>query len=177
MNKLIDLKKCVEIGYIKKTHGLNGEVMVVFHAGFETTLENVEYLFFEVDGLPVPFFIDEIYFRSDSTANILFELLESQEKAKQFVGCKLFTERENIIIEETDLNPKALIGVMVIDKKMGNIGSIVHIDDFGGNLVMTVNYLNHEVLIPLSDELVISFDPQSATLIMNCPEGIFDLED
>ena len=55
----INKNDCVEVGYIQKPHGLKGEVILVFDKEFEETFEELEFLFIEVDGGLVPFFIED----------------------------------------------------------------------------------------------------------------------
>jgi 16S rRNA processing protein RimM len=176
MRDQIDISKCAEIGFIKKPHGLQGEVFVSFEPGIDETLEQLEYVFVLIDGAPVPFFIEEITFRSDTSANVKLEFVDSQEKAKQISGCTIYTERKNIVDNDDGINFSLLKGVAVFDKSIGKIGTVQHIEDFGGNVVMTVDYLGREVLIPLNEELVVSFTPETNTLIMKCPKGILDME-
>jgi 16S rRNA processing protein RimM len=58
MNR-IEKNHCIEIGYIQKPHGLNGNVILIFNAEFKVTLEEIKYLLIEVEGGVVPFFIEE----------------------------------------------------------------------------------------------------------------------
>jgi 16S rRNA processing protein RimM len=175
MRKTIDINNCTEIGFIKKPHGLQGEVFIQFLPGMEDTLENLEYAFVLTEGLPVPFFIEDVYFRGETNANIKFELINSQEKAKEFTGCKLFCENEHLIVSHNDLSLSTLVGYTIIDHSLGQLGPVLQVDDFGGNVVLTVQYLDGEIMLPLNDDFVLSIDHDSHTLIMQCPEGLLDL--
>jgi len=92
MRRIVDKANCTEIGYVKKTHGVKGEVQIVFHDGLDEMIERLDYLFFEVEGLLVPFFIDSIFSIGPNSAILLFETLGNKEEATAFVGCKLFID-------------------------------------------------------------------------------------
>lgn len=172
MSKTINRNNCIEIGYIKRTHGVSGGVMAVMPEGMADTYEQLKYIFIEIDGLLAPFFIKSISVRSDITATIEFESINSQVEAKEYIGCKLFTERENIVAPEDLMHLSLLVGYTLMDKSIGQIGEITEVNNYGGNCVLTTNYHNREVLIPLSEDLIVKIDSKTLVLIMDLPEGL-----
>jgi 16S rRNA processing protein RimM len=177
MRKAIDRDNCFEIGFVKKTHGVKGEVQIAFQEGLDEIIEELEYLFFEIEGLLVPFFIDSIFSIGTNSSIVLFETLDSKEKANEFTGSKLFIEKKWLTENEIPSSPQLLVGFTLIDPQKGEIGKITHVDDYGGNLVITVKYKRKDILIPLNEELIHQFNPKEQTLILECHEGLFDLND
>ena len=173
----IDKDECVEVGYIQKPHGIKGEVIFMFNRDFEETFEEIDFLFIEVDGGLVPFFIadDGFRFRNDESAICKFDDVNSQEKAKELVGCKVFVTNEEVIESDHLEVNSVLIGMKAIDLKFGEIGIISRVDDYSGNLVITVDYLRSEVLIPLSDEIITSVNEEKREIHLDCPNGLIDI--
>jgi 16S rRNA processing protein RimM len=173
----INKDDCVEVGYIQKAHGLKGEVILVFDNEFEETIEEVDFLFVEIDGGLVPFFITEegIRFRADDSAICGFELVDTQNNAKDMVGCKVFVFSHEVIESENPEVESTLIGMKVFDAKFGEIGLINRVDDFSGNLVITVNHPRAEVMIPLSDEIITSIDDGKREMFLSCPNGLIEI--
>ena len=68
-----------------------------------------------------------------------------------------------------------LIGVTVFDEERGKLGKVTRVDDFSGNVVLTILYKSCEILVPLSDELIIRFDEDKKELHLDCTEGLIDL--
>ena len=68
------------IGRITKAHGLKGEVVFNFE---DDIFDRVEcpYLICEVEGILVPFFMEEYRFKTDSSALVKFEDINSAEQA------------------------------------------------------------------------------------------------
>ncbi len=168
---------CIEVGYIQKPHGLKGEVIVVFEAEYSETFEEIEILLIDIDGGLVPFFIEdhELRFRNDESVICKFMFVDSLSKAKELVGCKVYVSDEDLVSREGSGIESALIGMTVFDTKFGEVGKIGRVDDFSGNLVITVNHLKAEIMIPLSDEFILSLDEESRELHLNCPNGLIDI--
>ena len=70
---MIKQEEVYKIGRIGKAHGVKGEVTFMFDDDVFDRVD-ADYLILEVDGILVPFFMEEYRFRTDSTANILFEM-------------------------------------------------------------------------------------------------------
>ncbi len=176
MNKSIEKIEFKEIGSTQKPHGLQGELSLTLLDGMDLTLESIEWLFLEVDGLPLPFKVEEIRFRTDTLAIVKLQFIESQEEARKFSNCKILIDKEAIVFKEENYSPELLKGYTLIDQQIGEIGSILQVDDYNGNLVITVNYQQEEVLIPLNDEFIHSIDTKTETIVFSCPPGILDSE-
>ena len=70
-----------KIGAIGKAHGVKGEVTVFVDDDiFDRT--DSEYLLLDIDGILVPFFMEEYRFKSDTTALVKFCGIDTQEKAR-----------------------------------------------------------------------------------------------
>ena len=73
------------IGKLTKAHGLRGEINFQFTNDIWERADS-DYLICEVDGILVPFFIEEYRFRSDSTALIKFEDLDNSDAVQMLVN-------------------------------------------------------------------------------------------
>ena len=167
----------IEVGYIQKAHGLQGEVILAFEREFEETFEDIEWIFVEVDGGLVPFLIEEegFRFRNNESAICKLRFIDSMIKAKELIGCKVFVPENEIIESEDQGVVSTLIGMTAFDAKFGKIGLISRVDDFSGNLVITVNHNQAEIMIPLSDEAISSIDEKNRELHLVCPDGLIEI--
>ena len=173
----INKEECVEVGYIQKPHGLKGEIILVFEKEFEETINALEFLFIEVDGGLVPFHIEDegLNFRTDESAICKLEFIDSLSKAKDMVGCKVYAFDHAIIESEDQGIASTLIGMRIFDLKFGDIGLISRVDDFSGNLVITVDHPRAEIMIPLSDEVITSVDEEKREMHLDCPNGLIEI--
>ena len=168
---------CVEVGYIQKPHGLKGEVVLAFEQEYGETFDDLDLLFVEVDGGLVPFFIEEesLRLRNDQSAICKLNFIDTLSQAKELVGCKVHVFEYELIESEDQGVASTLIGMIAFDAKFGEIGMIERVDDFSGNLVITVNHPKAEIMIPLSDNVITSIDEQKREIYLDCPNGLIDI--
>ena len=163
------------IGRITKTHGLKGEVVFNFEDDIFDRTES-PYLICEVDGILVPFFMEEYRFKTDSTALVKFEDIDSVEKAQTLLGSEVYFENKYIEdgnAEEVSLN--YFIGFTIKDTDGNVIGTITGIDDQTENWLFQVETPNADVLIPAHEDFITDIHHKDKTIEMNLPEGLLDL--
>ena len=68
------------IGKMGKTHGIGGEITMMVDDDVFDRVDS-DYLILEIEGILVPFFIEEYRFKSNDAALIKFEDIDSQERA------------------------------------------------------------------------------------------------
>ena len=168
---------CVEVGYIQKPHGLKGEVVLAFEQEYGETFDDLDLLFVEVDGGLVPFFIEEesLRLRNEQSAICKLNFIDTLSQAKELVGCKVHVFEYELIESEDQGVASTLIGMIAFDAKFGEIGMIERVDDFSGNLVITVNHPKAEIMIPLSDNVITSIDEQKREIYLDYPNGLIDI--
>ena len=78
-----------KIGKIGKPHGVKGEVSFLFDDDvFDRT--EADYLVLCIDGILVPFFIDEYRFHGNASALVKFADIDTQEAARELTGCEVY---------------------------------------------------------------------------------------
>ena len=135
------------------------------------------YLICEVDGLLVPFFIEEYRFKTDSAALVKFTDIDSAEQAQQLIGSTVYFE--NKYIEEGDEDEVSLnyfIGFTVKDGDT-EVGTITDIDDQTENWLFVVERGDDELLIPAHEEFITDIDHPNRVITMDLPIGLIDLND
>ena len=165
------------MGTIIKPHGLKGEMVLDVEEGFEEVLEESEFLMVEIEGGLVPFFISEegINFRTPTSVSLAFDDLDSADKVRPICGCRIFLPNDAGSDQVPDEELNELMGYMVFDQEKGMLGKITRVDDFSGNVVLTILHGNREILIPLSEDFITEFNEEKKELHLDCPEGLVDL--
>ena len=160
------------LGRISKTHGYNGTVVLVSDMPLDDELEQLEEIFVRIDGLQVPFPVEELTLLTDTSAHVRLEFVGNQKEAQRLVGCELYatvTPRE----QETETGLEQWIDFAVYDTKYGKIGVIRNIEDYKGNIVIQVMDGDKEILISLYPELVTHIDHHQKILQITAPDGYF----
>ena len=165
-----------KIGRIGKPHGVNGEVAFHFDDDvFDRT--DADYLVLDIDGILVPFFIDEYRFKNDETALVSFADIDTQDKARNLTGCDVFFPREHSDSNGESLSWAEIVGYHVICAKSGKlVGEIRSVDDSTINILFElVTPDGNDLLIPASDQLISSVDTANRTITMLLPEGLLEI--
>lgn len=170
------MKDVYRIGRIGKPHGVKGEMNFMFTDDvFDRT--DSDYLIIEVDGLLVPFFIEEYRFRSDETALLKLCDIDTQEQARQFTNCEVFFERSKADTPADELTWAQIVGFQIVDENNGKIvGKIVAVDDSTENILFEIETTKGDrILIPAHDSLIRNIDTPSQTITMTIPDGLLAL--
>ena len=169
---MIREEEVYKIGKLGKTHGVKGEISFLFDDDVFDRVE-ADYLVLCVDGILVPFFLEEYRFKSDSTAIVKFEDIDTQERARELTGCDVYFPRDLTDDDEGELSLSFLVGFDLVEAGSGkSIGRIASIDDSTINLLFE---LEDGTLIPASDDLITAIDQQARTITMHLPEGLLEL--
>jgi 16S rRNA processing protein RimM len=162
-----------EIGYISKTHGLKGHVILRLNEYVRINEEAIKSIFIELNGAPVPYFIEDL--RPNNSGYILkLETIDIVETSKKLIGKKVSTLTDFILEEEESL--KEFIGYTIIDVKNGNIGTIADVDEKTDNVIIKVTHpTGIEIILPFNDDFIIEIDDDLKTIDFNAPEGLIDM--
>jgi len=162
-----------EIGYISKTHGLKGHVILRTNDDIEIDAEIIKSVFLEINGSQVPYFIEEC--RPNNTGYILkLETVEAVEESKKMIGKKVFSLPEFILENEDSLNE--FIGYRIIDTVLGDIGVINDIDDKTNNVIAKIIHATgKEIILPFNDDLIEEIDDEAKTILFNAPQGLIEM--
>lgn len=173
---MIKRETVYKIGRIGKPHGIDGEVSFHFDDDiFDRT--DADYLILDIDGILVPFFMDEYRFKTDETALIRFTDIDTQERARDLTGCEVYFPREHSESEAGNLSWAAIVGFHVIDATNGTpVGEITGVDDSTINTLFDLHTPGgDDILIPASDELITAIDTEGRTITMQLPDGLLNI--
>ena len=161
-----------KIGKLGKTHGVRGEISFLFDDDvFDRT--DADYLILRVDGILVPFFIEEYRFKSDANAIVKFDGIDTQERARELTGCDVYFPRSLAEGDDGDISWSILVGFDILEAQSGKaVGRIAAIDDATMNILFE---LEDGRLVPASEDLITAIDQEARTITMHIPEGLLEL--
>lgn len=169
---MIRLEEISPIGVFGKTHGIKGEINLELNVDFD--LENTPYIIVDIDGIFVPFFINDYRYKSDTVALVQFEDIDTEERVRPFFGKKAYVKKEVLDDgEEDELSINYYVGFTMLTPQRTVIGQIVEIDDSTANVLFV---LDNDALIPVGAVEVLDLDPDRHTMIVEVPEGLLDIE-
>jgi 16S rRNA processing protein RimM len=168
---MIKNEEVYKIGRLGKSHGIKGEISFQFDDDVFDRVD-ADYLVLEIDGILVPFFMEEYRFRSDSLALVKFCDIDTQERASELTGCDVYFPRD--LADEDDTPTLAsLVGFDLIEASNNKkVGTIASIDDSTANILFE---LEDGRLIPATDDLITDINTKDRTIKMEIPEGLLEL--
>ena len=152
----------LQIAKILKSHGTDGGLLIGVRDIEIQQIDLQEPVFIEFDGLPVPFFIQDLQQRGTSKAVIHLNDIENLADAEEVVGRALYVEGEWEDEEETDFTGWTLLC------RGARVGTVTGMEPIPGNLCLYVG----EAMIPLHPDLILSVDPDLRILDLDLPDGL-----
>lgn len=173
---MIRKESVYKIGRIGKPHGVDGEVSFHFDDDVFCRVD-ADYLVLDIDGILVPFFIDDYRFKGSETALVRFADIDTQERARNLTGCDVYFPREHSDAAADTISWAAVVGFHVIDAASGKpVGEITGVDDSTINVLFClVTPGGDDILVPASGELVADIDTEGRTITMRLPDGLLNI--
>lgn len=174
---MIRKEEVYKIGLFNKPHGIHGELQFTFTDDIFDRVD-CDFLICLLDGIFVPFFIEEYRFRSDSTALVKLEGVDSAERARFFTNVEVYFPSK--FVEEDDdaeLSWNFFIGFQMEDIHYGSLGEIIEVDTTTMNTLFVVSRGEDEILVPAQEEFILGIDQQQKLITVDLPEGLLNLDE
>jgi 16S rRNA processing protein RimM len=168
-------KKHILLGKIIKTHGFEGAVTVKVEKNFSENIPEPESVFLEIEGRPVPFFIEWAEQSDSNTLRLKFDGYDTAAMVKEFAGCTIYlTDSPAELITDHDL--AELNGYTVFTSDGRKAGVIKKLIENTSQFLLSIQAdSGKEFLVPLHEDLIDAIDHTDKTIIMAIPEGLEDL--
>ena len=175
---MIKKEEVYKIGLFNKPHGIHGELQFTFTDDIFDSVD-CDYLICLLDGIFVPFFIEEYRFRSDSTALVKLEGIDTAERARMFTNVEVyFPVKHAEEAEDGELSWNFFVGFRMEDVRHGELGEVVEVDTTTVNTLFVVEQEDgEELLIPAQEEFIVEINQEKKLITVELPEGLLNLED
>jgi len=169
------VEDCYQLGKITKPHGLKGEVNVMIDADEPDAYENLESVFVELNQKLIPFFMESFSLRGNK-ALAAFEGIETIEQAEELRDANLYLPL-NVLpkLDGRQFYYHEVIGYTIYDEVAGSLGQISNIYESGRQDIIEMQYQQKEVLIPVSDEVVLGPNHEDKLLMVRLPDGLLSV--
>lgn len=173
---MIKKEEVYKIGMFNKPHGVKGELSFTFTDDIFDRVD-CDYLICLLNGIFVPFFIEEYRFRSDTTALVKLNRIDTSEQARMFTNVDVYfpTKFNDEVDEPQHLSWNYFIGFQVKDVKHGVLGKIVEVDDSTVNTLFVIEHNDDELLVPAQEDFIVKMDNKKKQMTVNLPEGLVNL--
>ena len=170
------MKDLVSIGKLIKPHGIKGEMSARITNNRVDDISDFPYIFCRIDGIFVPFFIEEVRSKTDVTCLIKLDTIDSEPDAKELTGLDFFLPKE-LLAEDVaeDFAWDDFVDYSVTDEKAGFLGKVKSVDDSTSNVLFCIENDNKEVLIPANEHFITDIDSEEKMIHVSVPEELLRL--
>ncbi len=161
-------------GEVLKVHGLEGGMVLRFRELFCPLPEIPAFVFIRVEGLPVPFPVEEAEPFGTCSYLFFFEDVETRDRALRYRGAEVLLEKKYLSGEE---DPHRYIGYTFTDETSGLTGAITGFAGVAENPLFEVTAGGREHLVPAHPRFLVSVDHDRRMIRFAFPEGLFNPEE
>jgi 16S rRNA processing protein RimM len=162
------------LGRISKLHGFEGAVTVKLEKDLIENIPEMESVFLEIEGKPVPFFITRSDYRGSDILRLVFDGYDTIDKVNEFTGCKVFLTTKGKNKPTTEIHTFHSYKICLPDNTL--IGTITEIIENPEQLLLEIiSSDGKEMLVPFHEDLIRSIDKRKKIIKMDLPEGLTDL--
>ncbi len=167
-----------KIGQVMKMHGFKGKLELSLTDDI-FGYADIDYLFFKIEGLLVPFFVESYTPKGNNKALIKLDDVDDVTSAQKLLNAEIYFPYSEIPERETENNTwEHLIGYKIEDIHEGYIGDVTDVNTQSANTLLFVKTKEgKEIMIPLHPELIKEYDEKQREILMDLPEGLLLLND
>ena len=160
------------LGKFLKPHGTKGEIGL---QGDTFLLdEEQNFVACDIDGILVPFFFESIRPKNDDTVIVKVERMESAEDVRYLTNRDAYVPR-SWSEESEEVSLRYFIGFTAIDITLGQLGTVVDIDESTVNTLFVIENDDDEILVPAQEEFIAGIDHEKREIVFDLPEGLVSL--
>ena len=155
------------IGFIKRPHGIQGNIQLQLEE--EIALTQGDFLFLKLNGQYIPYPVEN---SSNSKGQLIVQLgfIHEVQDIKRLVGTEVYKQ-----FRRDEAPATTLVAYHLIDDVLGDLGEILHILQYPHQQMIQINYSGKECLIPMTEGIIHSVSEEHKEVYCSLPEGLLDL--
>jgi 16S rRNA processing protein RimM len=169
------------IGRTKKAHGLAGEIKMGIEEQYLEDFMKNERIFIGVKSSKIPYFIANV--RGKGEMIVQLEDVDNRDAAQMLQAREIFLREQDILSEaerefempDDALEYAGLVGFMMLDKTIGEIGTIDEVLEMPQQEMAFLRFKGKEVLVPLNEQMILEVNEALKQVLMDLPEGLLDV--
>ena len=178
---MITRDELILIGHYNKPHGVNGEISATLDIDPEA-LQGLSCLVSDMNGIYVPFYVNACRPKSHETVLLMIDGMDSEQEVTRLVNHDIYALKREFRQESEDAEADGFpldyfIGFTLLDADGTKVGEIIDVDEQTENAIFIVERDGGELMVPASDDLIVEFDLDKTTMVMDLPQGLLDLNE
>ena len=173
----LDPVRLVELGRVRKPHGLKGELCIELHADSPFLFEGLRRVYLQLPGKK-PRACELLEWRPhQGCALVLLDRSQGRDQAEAWRGALVLArERDLPETDDDELRPEDLIGLAVRHVNGDPVGVLADVRDVAGQELWYIHDdQEREILLPAVEEFVLDIDLDAGVIVIDPPEGLLEL--
>ncbi len=176
----MNIEACYYLGYTSKVHGKQGELIIKLDVDYPEEYNKLESVLIQLnkkDNSLIPFFLSNAQVQNNGTLRIKIEDVNTVDEAKLLVGKSVYLPLDTLPkLTGNQFYFHEVKDFTVTDTNLGLIGTIKQVLEYPSQSVFEiVNADGKEILVPITDEVVIDVDRENKNVTVTTPEGLVEL--
>jgi 16S rRNA processing protein RimM len=164
------------LGRILRSLGGKGLLVAYFDVDDPARYRDLDHVFIGIEHERIPYMIKSLELRPKKQAVIRFEDVNSASDAEPFIGCRLFLPSSFLPeLKGKKFYYHEITGFDVTDERYGPVGKVESVIDLPLQALLQVRKEGREILIPLSDEILVKVDRRKKEIRVRTPEGLLEI--
>jgi 16S rRNA processing protein RimM len=166
----------LSIGFLRRPHGLHGEIIMDLHTDFPERLHKGRKLFVGEEHKPMS--LEGVRPHGNGVL-IKFKTIETPEEAGQYRNQWVYAKTKDLPpLAEGQHYQHELLGINVVDEDGNPLGMLTEIMETGANAVYVVkNDVGKEILLPNIPSVILDLDFVRRLMKVHLLEGLIDNRD
>ena len=159
------------VGFLRRPHGVRGEIIMDLHTDFPERLRSGRQLFIGEDHRPMTLSGTRPHAKG---MLVKFNGIETPEDAGQLRNQWVYVRASDVpSLPEGKLYQHEIFGFQVVDENENSLGEVVEIIETGANNVYVVrDESGKEILLPAIPSVILETDPSRRVLRVHLLEGL-----
>lgn len=168
---------CYILGKVIQPHGVKGEVKLWLDVDEPEYYDDLDSVLLDLKGQLVPYFVEEITIRDKKKTIARFEGMKTWEDTQVVIGCDMYLPLTRLPeLADDQYYYHDIIGYEIVDKASQSIyGIVASVVEGSGQDLLTFFVADQEVLVPITDEIVVGVDKATKKLFVDLPDGLIEL--
>jgi 16S rRNA processing protein RimM len=159
------------VGFLRRAHGIHGEMIMDLHTDFPERLRNGRKLFVGEEHQPVTLATTRPHAKG---MLVKFKKIESSEDTIRFRNQWVYVKASEVpALPEGQIYQHELFGFKVVDENEHLLGELVEIIETGANDVYVIkDQAGKEILLPAIPSVILDLDPVRRSMRVHLLEGL-----
>lgn len=165
------------LGYISRTHGQGGSVLIKLDTDQPERYHAIKNLFIEREGMPFPLFIEAVKPLNQSVIRATLKRCDhSRTAARELVGQAVYLPLSSLPpLSGKQFYYHEILGFEALSQGeiLGEIKAVK--EQRTAQDLFVIDHQGRELLVPIIDEFISKIDREKREIHLTLPEGLLDL--